>query len=423
MTPVIPAVYRPLFATMEHPGDKPPYRYLCYSGGRSSGKSTAEATALVLEGAARPLRILCTREFQTSIKESVKQLLEQCIAQYELPGYEIKQETIEHRNGTRIIFRGLHNEPESTIKGYESIDRCWVEEAQFISADSLDILLPTIRKPGSTLCFTWNPNTDHDPVMRRFVTETTDADRARTFYRHTTYRTLDEAGLLTDEVRAMIEADRGTARFDHTWEGAPVSDLDAAVITRALVAGAVTTEKPTGGIVLGADIARYGHDRSALARVHGGQLEDLEYWRHASIPDTARRIAEAAKRFSAVSVKVDDTGVGGGVTDLLREWKIPVTGINFAAKAREPDKYPNISSELWFSAAEKLDAGTLTIRKGLPHLADLAAELCNRQWHMDSRARRVVAAKSTLEGSPDLADAVLLAAYDPPKLPRWGVGV
>lgn len=150
-----------------------PARYKAFYGGRGSGKSYSVAQALVILGAKNPLRILCCRELQKSIKDSVKQLIDDRITNLEkvypeLQGfYSSTQAEIVGANGTQFIFAGLRNNPES-IKSTEGVDISWVEEASTISQRSFDLLIPTIRKEGSEIWFTWNPDTENDPVDKLF---------------------------------------------------------------------------------------------------------------------------------------------------------------------------------------------------------------------------------------------------------------
>lgn len=119
-------------------------------------------------GANRPLRILCGREIQKSIKTSVKQLLEDKIKLLGLSWfYDVTLTEIIGLNGTKFLFEGLRTNPES-IKSMEGIDIVWVEEASTVSQASIDLLVPTIRKPGSELWFSWNPRKKNDPVDAMF---------------------------------------------------------------------------------------------------------------------------------------------------------------------------------------------------------------------------------------------------------------
>ncbi len=141
-----------------------PYRYKAYYGGRGSGKSWAAVTALILMALQKPIKVLCCREIQKSIKESVKAQLDSRIAEMGFGSFFESLETeIRGANGSRFIFAGLRTNPDS-IKSMEGIDIAWVEEAQRVSQRSLDLLIPTIRMPGSEVWFTWNPDAPTDPV-------------------------------------------------------------------------------------------------------------------------------------------------------------------------------------------------------------------------------------------------------------------
>ena len=151
-----------------------PSRYKAFYGGRGSAKSHSFATALLMRGGESPLRILCAREVQLSIKDSVKQLLDDKINQYGMAGfYESLQSEIRGKNGTVFIFAGLGKMTTDQIKSMEGIDIAWVEEAQTISDKSLEILIPTIRKQKSELWFSWNPRHQSDPIDKRFRGEVT----------------------------------------------------------------------------------------------------------------------------------------------------------------------------------------------------------------------------------------------------------
>jgi len=144
-------------------------RYKVLYGGRGGAKSWGIARALLIKGAKDPIRILCAREFQTSIKDSVHKLLcDQIESLGLLSFYEITQTSIRGRNGTEFSFVGLKNNV-SNIKSYEGVDICWVEEAQTTSRLSWNILIPTIRKEGSEIWISFNPELETDETYQRFV--------------------------------------------------------------------------------------------------------------------------------------------------------------------------------------------------------------------------------------------------------------
>jgi len=123
-------------------------------------------------GASKPLRVLCARETQKSIAESVHQLLKDQISALGLENiYTVQETTIFAPNGTQFNFAGLRQQNVTTIKSYEGVDICWVEEAQVVTKKSWEILIPTIRKPDSEIWVTFNPELDTDETYKRFVSD------------------------------------------------------------------------------------------------------------------------------------------------------------------------------------------------------------------------------------------------------------
>lgn len=142
-----------------------PRRYKAAYGGRGSAKSHFFAGQLVLRCLAKATRAVCIREVQNSIKESVRQLIIDKIGHLEMGHFFTVLETeIRGRNGSIIIFKGMQSFNAENIKSLEDFDIAWVEEAQSLSAVSLRLLRPTIRKAGSELWFSWNPRHETDAV-------------------------------------------------------------------------------------------------------------------------------------------------------------------------------------------------------------------------------------------------------------------
>jgi phage terminase large subunit len=147
-----------------------PKRYKVIHGGRGSAKSWSVARALVSIGATKPIRVLCARETQKSIQESVHRLLKDQIEALGLDQfYTIQENKILGTNGTEFTFAGIRQQGVFNLKSYEGTDICWVEEAQVVTKKSWDVLIPTIRKPGSEIWVTFNPELDTDETFSRFV--------------------------------------------------------------------------------------------------------------------------------------------------------------------------------------------------------------------------------------------------------------
>lgn len=147
-----------------------PKRHKVARGGRGGAKSHSVAKLLIARSVARPTRWLCTREVQKSIKDSVHKLLADQIAAMNV-GYhfDVQATTIKAHNGGEFLFSGLQDHTVDSIKSYEGCDGAWIEEAHSVSARSAEVLVPTIRAPGSELWWTYNPNDEEDYVHQRFV--------------------------------------------------------------------------------------------------------------------------------------------------------------------------------------------------------------------------------------------------------------
>ena len=191
-----------------------PKRYKVYYGGRGAGKSWSFAYALLIICARKKTRVLCTREVQSSMRDSVHKLLSGCIDEYDLQKFfRITREGIYGINGSEFIFHGLKHDPMQ-IKSLQGVDICWIEEAQKISNESWDILVPTIRKAGSEIWVSFNPNLESDPTYQKFVTN----PRKDCFLRKVNY---DENPFFSDELRAELEyiKDVDYDEYLHIWEG------------------------------------------------------------------------------------------------------------------------------------------------------------------------------------------------------------
>ena len=146
-----------------------PHRYKVFYGGRGGGKSRSFARALLITGTQRPIRVLCAREVQNSLRDSVKRLLDDEIARLSLGRFYRSTETeVRGQNGTLFVFSGLRMSPER-IKSFEALTHCWIEEAETVSEKSLDLLVPTMRAENSEIWMSFNPSSPASCVWRRFV--------------------------------------------------------------------------------------------------------------------------------------------------------------------------------------------------------------------------------------------------------------
>lgn len=205
-----------------------PSRYKGAHGGRGSGKSHEFAQMVIEAHILDPnTSTVCVREFQKSLKQSVKRLLELKIQELGVGNYfEVQEAIIKNRHGKGlIIFEGMQNHTADSIKSLEGFDRAWVEEAQSLSQRSLDMLRPTIRKPGSELWFTWNPSQSTDPVdaLLRGDNPPPDANVIRVNW--------EDNPWFPEVLRAEMEYDRARDpdKYIHIWQGEYVRNSERRV--------------------------------------------------------------------------------------------------------------------------------------------------------------------------------------------------
>ena len=409
----LPSEFKPLFDSW--------WRHAVIEGGRYSLKSHTVARFLLLTARSKRVRIACLRQFQKNIADSSYQLLIDLIQQYGFSEFVWTNDTITNTNtGSTFTFKGLDRNVETTIKSLEGIDIAWIDEAQTITLKSIRILNPTIRKPGSKIIWTLNRLTDLDPVISYFITN---PPRKDVWHLEVDYRIAQKNGWLSNEILYEIEQARINHPEDyaHDYLGKALAISDKNIIQTAQVIEAMGREADDeGAIEVGVDVARLGGDRTVFVKRKGLK----EIGRASFTKKRTTEVCDLLVNFIGadkdVLIKIDDTGVGGGVTDEMIAKGYNIIPINFGAKASNPDKYPNLISEAWFYLQSIIDNISIANDK------DLLVELSNREWKMDSKGRRGVESKDDYKKrgfrSPDLADATILCFYTPPEPPKIEYG-
>lgn len=382
-----------------------PAPYKISFGGRGSGKSWSFASLLSQKLTAEKHNLLCCREIQKSLEDSSYKLLVETIERLNLKGWVIKKDTLENENGSRVIFRGLKDlRAGNAIKSLEGYDLAWLEEAQAISLESLQLLLPTIRMNGSEIWACYNPNTEEDAIEMLKAREGAISVKCN----------WSDNPWFTERLAKEREADY---KFNpelarHIWEGEYLSQADNAVMSRLAVHEAMEREVDNeGDYQIAVDVARYGSDSSIISMRKGLKMIDLKEYKKISLVELCGHIEVIAGNNHDMTIKVDETGVGGGVVDILqgRGYR-NVIGINFGSKPQDTDKFADLPSEMWCTFP--ISDVSLLNDSGLFH------ELTDRRFSYDHKARRQVESKDSYKArnggkSPDKADSVLMLYYEP----------
>lgn len=216
-----PRVFLPLLATQP--------RYFGARGGRGSGKSHFFCEQAIEEALYEHIRCACLREVQNSIKDSVKQLLEDKIYKLGVESlFKITENEITGPNDSLFVFKGLRNHTVSSIKSLEGFNRAFVEEAQTISQKSLDIAIPTFRVPGAKLRFGWNPDKPTDPIETFFEQNRDDPDFVLV---HANYN--DNPWFAGSALQNDMERDKRNdpEKYAHVWLGAYAGRTEAKVFS------------------------------------------------------------------------------------------------------------------------------------------------------------------------------------------------
>jgi phage terminase large subunit len=262
-------------------------RIIVLVGGRGSAKSETVGRTLLMKCQTERADILCGREFQNSIDDSVHKLIKGLIPKLDAIGFIATDKKIDCSTGGGFRFKGFARSPES-VKSAQDFKYSWIEEAQNLSQQSIDDLLPTIRSSGSKLIFTANPQASNDPFSKRFIIP----------YK----RELDTNGYYEDEMHLIIKINwrdnpwfpkelelqrqwdfnnLPRAKYDHIWEGEFNDSVEDALIYAEWFDACIDAHvklgfEPIGAIMAAHDPSDEGSDSKGFAVRHGSVVTMVE---------------------------------------------------------------------------------------------------------------------------------------------------
>ncbi len=418
-------------------------RYKVLYGGRGSGKSYFLAELAVEVSRRIGTVILCAREFQGSLDDSVYQLLIETIDRLGYSDeFDILKATITHKGtGAKFVFYGIKNNV-TKIKSIQGVGICWVEEAEAVTKNSWDVLIPSIRgDKNAEIWVSFNPKNILDDTYQRFIVHPPkDSIILKANYDINPH--FSETPLLAD----MLECkERDEDLYRHIWLGEPVADSELAIIKPSWIEAAVDAHEKlgfqaAGQRILGFDVADEGDDANATILRHGSVVVDMAEWRGQDVIYSADKAYLYSQEHCVDKIIYDSIGVGAGVKAQFKRksGKVQTVGFNAGGSVHKPDAkytddkknkdmFANIKAQAWWAvrdrfyktwrAAEYGDVypadELISLSGSLKDLAYLKAELSRPRVDYDQNGRVRAESKKDMKKrgipSPNRADALIMA--------------
>lgn len=418
-------------------------RYKVLYGGRGSGKSYFLAELAVEVSRRIGTVILCAREFQGSLDDSVYQLLIETI---ERLGYadefDILKSTITHKGtGAKFVFYGIKNNV-TKIKSIQGVGVCWVEEAEAVTKNSWDVLIPSIRgDKNAEIWVSFNPKNILDDTYQRFIVHPPkDSIVLKANYDINPH--FADTPLLAD----MLECkERDEDLYRHIWLGEPVADSELAIIKPSWIEAAIDAHEKlgfsaAGRRILGFDVADEGDDANATVLRHGSVVTDMQQWRGQDVIYSADKVYLYAQEQNIDRIVYDNIGVGAGVKAQFRRknGKVQTLGFNAGGAVYKPDAkytddkknrdmFANIKAQAWWMVRDRFyktwravhhgdsypEDQLISLSGSLHELEYLTAELSRPQVDYDQNGRVKAESKKDMKKrgipSPNRADALVMA--------------
>ncbi len=389
------------------------YQYFIIKGGRGGAKSQSVGRFILYLAEKYKLRIVCGRETQNSIAESVYSLHADLIREYQL-NFDIQASKISSKTTESVInYRGFRDQGAFNTQGLEGVDLVHIDEAQAITKLTLDVLIPTIRKPNSKIIFTMNPHVWNDPVVV-MLSKRPDCLVIDINYDdnpHCPQKLINEA----NECRKLSEKD-----YQHIWLGKPLDQSEDSLYSLSdfeygkRMAHALA---PGYGIrVAGFDIARYGDDTCAafvfqqMGALHWEEIF-CDEWSHKDLNYSTGRILQITNDQGVDLAAIDADGLGSGPFDSLSKGR----GLDYFVAFRNPSigyqdnrEFGNPRTVNAYKLKNGLVAGHRNIKT-----QKAIDELLTIKYNFDHNQRRVLVSKDKMRKdgipSPNVADAVIMA--------------
>lgn len=389
------------------------YRYFLIEGGRGGGKSQSVGRFILYLSEKYKIRTVCGREIQKSITESVYSLMADLIRVNQLH-FEVLSTKITHRNtNSPINFRGFREQGSFNIQGMEGVDIVWIDEAQALTKQTLDVLIPTIRKDNARIFFTMNRYRHNDPAYSTFINRD-DCLHININYNENPFCT-NALKKEAEECRKLSEKD-----YNHIWLGNPLDQTEDSLYSLSELAASKINKYPLregyGLRVAGFDIARYGDDKCTcvvlqqMGALHW-EVAFVDEWEKKDLNYTTGRILKTAGEQRCDRVIIDEDGIGAGPLDTLNKGRDLENFVGFRNPGISYDKNKSYGNARTVNAYKLKDL----LVKGHICITDdkLIDELTTMKYTFDHNQRRILVSKDKMRKdgfkSPNIADALIMA--------------
>lgn len=449
-----------------------PARFKCEYGGRGSAKTRTFVAILLNNVQYYGWRLVCFREVMKSLEDSVYQ---EFIDEIErTPGRHkfftvVKNEIRCPLSGGKIKFDGLFRNQQK-LKGYAGFDAAWVEEAENVTAYSWKFLIPTLRKGGSEIWVSYNPDDPLSATHLMFVTDRKFPDYVQvTDEKHKPVFNDDGTPMMRrycvvlkvnytenprfpEELRIDMELmkENDYELYLHVYEGEPVGNSDLSVIKPLWIAAAIDAHiklqlEPTGGWMAGFDVADEGKDKNSFVWRNGFVVRGAEEWKDDDPNTAARFVFINSQKMGMDTVTYDNIGVGAGAKGAIREEKKKLDKrakapqyrgftanesplnpeLEYMPGKKNKDMFVNLKAQAWWLVRDRFkntfDAlngkpydkeKLISIDSTIPAVAKLCAELSQPRRDLQN-GKVVIESKKDMKKrgvvSPNLADGFVMA--------------
>lgn len=388
------------------------YRYYLADGGRGSGKSQAFGRLILYVCEKRKVRVCCGRETQNSIEDSVYRLLVDLINQFGLNFNVFGNKIVHRETGSEIIFRGFRENGVENTKGMEGFDIVWIDEAQLLTKRTIDVVIPTIRKPKSVVWFSMNRFIRNDPVFEFCMS------RPNCLHVHIDYfenpfctqELIDEANIC----RQLNEKD-----YRHIWLGEPMEQASDYLFNSAKLERMAKIE-PFGDMflpqrVMGIDFAAQGNDLSvATVLDRAGQthwkVTLQEAWSEPDAMVSTGKIVDLLGKYRPTAAALDVGGMGYVVFNRLQELGVRINPFNGAEQQGVPPEYGNTRAWGYYTLNEYINNEWIIMDS-----TQTLKELMDIRFKYKSNGERLIVSKDEMRKqgihSPDRADSLMMAVF------------